>query len=219
VPEFLDVEQGSPEWHQLRCGIATASEFNIILRDGEASKTLAEYRMKKAGEVLTGQPAESYSNWHHERGKLHEPLARDAYAEFFEIELDRIGFVKNGLAGCSPDSLISPDGGLETKSMLPHLLIPILVKQVFPSQFKAQCQGNIWICEREWWDLAIFWPGLPLYVQRIHRDDHYIARLKDAVSKFNEEVAEIVERVRAGKRPPFADQLRASLALSEEITP
>lgn len=215
MPEFFDVSQGSDDWHQLRCGIATASEFNIILRDGETSKTLNEYRLKKAGEILTGQPAESYSNWHHERGKMHEPLAREAFVDNFGVELDRIGFVKNEFAGCSPDSLIRPDGGLETKSMLPHLLIPILVKQAFPPQFKAQCQGNIWICECDWWYLAIFWPGLPLYVQRIYRDEQYIARLKDAVIKFNDEVAEIVEHIR-GHRPPFRDQLRASLALSEE---
>lgn len=222
APEFFwDVDQGSEPWLKLRCGITTASDFKIVLRDGETSKTRQEFKLKKAGEILTGVPAENYTNWHHERGRQHEPRGRDEYvAGHPGIELERIGFVKNAIAGCSPDALIGNDGGLEIKSMLPHLLIDILLKQKFPPQFKAQCQGNIWICKRDWWDLAIFWPGLPIYVQRIYRDQNYIDRLEAEVRQFNDEVAEIVQSVRSGRQsPPFRDQLRASLALSEEITP
>ncbi len=219
MPEFFDCDQGSDQWLQLRCGIATASEFAIVLRDGATSKTYNEYRLKKVGEILTGCPAEGYSNWHHERGKQYEPTARDEY-EFYHPDPapERIGFVKNAHAGCSPDSLIGTDGGLEIKTMLPHLALDVMLKQRFPSQFKAQCQGNLWICQRNWWDLVIYWPGLPLYVKRIHRDEPYIERLEIAVRQFNDEVETIIEQVRAGKQPSFKEQLKASL-IQDEVSP
>ncbi len=222
MPEFFwDVEQGSDDWHQLRCGLPTTSEFPIILRDGETSKTYQEHKLKKAGEILTGRPMESYTNWHHERGKQYEPLARDEWTFHHpDLVLERVGFVKNEHAGCSPDGLIAPNGGLEIKSMLPHLLLDVILKAIFPSKFKPQCQGGIWICEREWWDLAIFWPGLPLYLHRIYRDEPYIKRMESAVRQFNEEVAVVVEQVRSGKQPlpSLRDQLKASLLL-DEVSP
>ncbi len=204
MPKFFDCDQGSDEWHQLRCGLATTSDFNIILRDGATSKTYKEHKLKKVGEILTGMPCENYTNFHHERGKQYEPMAREDYIFYHpDPEPHRVGFVTNEYAGCSPDSLIGTEGGLEIKTMLPHLFLDVLLKQEFPSQFKAQCQGGMWVCAREWWDLVIYWPGLPLYVKRIHRDDAYIARLESAVRQFNDEVAAIVEQIRPGKQPTF----------------
>jgi hypothetical protein len=66
----------------------------------------------------------------------------------------------------------------------------------FPPEHKAQCQGALWVAEREWIDLAVFWPKMPLFVQRAYRDEAYIASLRTAVAAFGEELAETVERVR-----------------------
>jgi hypothetical protein len=217
MPEFFDCEQGSPEWFAIRAGIPTASEFATVLAQGKGSNpsaTRKTYMLKLAGEILTGAPMENYSNIHMERGKTLEPEARDLYALYHEIEPDRIGFIKNGNAGCSPDSLLSPNGLLEIKTALPHLHLDILLKGEFPPQHKAQCQGNLWIAEREWIDLAVYWPGLPLFVKRAYRDEQYIRDLSRAVDTFNAELADIVEKVRAcgQPQPTFRQQLQASLA-------
>ena len=58
--------------------------------------------------------------------------------------------------------------------------------------------------EREWVDLAVFWPNLPLHVVRAYRQEPYIAELAKAVGTFNAELAEIVERVRARDRSAAA---------------
>lgn len=192
-------DQGSDEWRAARLGIPTASEFGTVLasgRSGGESKTRRTYMLKLAGEILTGEPAEHYSNGHMERGHEMEPEARDLYAFAQEADLERIGFIRNGDTGCSPDALIGDRGMLEIKTKLPHLAIDAILKGDVPAEHLAQCQGSLWIAEREWIDVAVYWPKLPLYVRRAHRDEAYIAKLAAAVARFNEELADTVDRVR-----------------------
>lgn len=85
---------------------------------------------------------------------------------------------------------------LEIKTTLPDLLIDIHLRGEFPPEHLAQCQGNLWVAERESIDIAIFWPRMPLYVQTIHRDEAYISRLASAVDEFNSELAYVVQQMR-----------------------
>jgi YqaJ-like viral recombinase domain len=195
VQIFTDIEQNSPEWLQARAGIPTASQFSKILAKGEG-KTRREYMMKVAGEILTGQPMESFSNEHTERGHTMEAEARDLYAFQSGAALDRVAFIRNGRAGASPDSLIGEDGGAEIKTKLPHLLIDVILKDDFPPEHKAQVQGTLWITKRQWWDIAIYWPGMPLFVKRAYRDEAYIHRLATEVDRFNSELDEVVAQIR-----------------------
>lgn len=194
-----DCEQGTPEWHALRMGLATASEFSTILakgKDGGDSKTRRAYMLRLAGEIITGEIAETYTNGHMERGKFMEDEARNFYAFMNDAEPLRVGFITNGNKGCSPDSLIGNGGMLEIKTALPHILIDKISRDEFPPEHKAQCQGALWVAEREWIDIAVYWPKLPTFIKRAYRDDGYIANLAGAVEKFNTELAEMVEKVR-----------------------
>lgn len=195
VEIFHDVEQGSDSWRQLRCGLATASEFGTILAKGEG-KTRRTYLLKLAGEVICGEPMESYSNGHMDRGREMEAEARSYYAFSTGAELQQVGFIRNGAKGCSPDSLIGSSGMAEFKTALPHILIDKLLKEVFPPEHKAQCQGSLWVAERDWIDLSIYWPKMPTFTVRATRDENYIAELSREVDRFNVELAETVERVR-----------------------
>ena len=107
----------------------------------------------------------------------------------------RVGFVRNGRKGCSPDALLGIAGMLEIKTKLPHLLNDVILKDEFPPEHKAQCQGGLWVCEREWIDIAIYWPGLPLFRKRAYRDEAYIANLAAEVNRFNVELLETVEKI------------------------
>src|SRR5512139_1445637 len=123
---FIDCDQNSPEWHQARLGIPTASNFKAIIgikKDAREKATRALYMRKLAGEIITGEPAESYYNEAMQRGHEMEAEARDAYIFSTGTELTQVGFVTNGIAGCSPDRLIGEDGGLEIKTAAPHILI------------------------------------------------------------------------------------------------
>lgn len=197
--EILTCEQGSEEWFRARMGIPTASEFHTVMalgRGGGESKTRRTYMFKLAGELLTGEPMDSFGNAHTERGKEMEPDARNLYAFMTDAEPQLVGFIRNGQKGCSPDSLVGDIGMVEIKTKLPHLQVDCLLNDRVPPEHKAQCQGALWVAEREWIDFVSYWPGLPLFVIREHRDEEYIAKLSDAVDAFNDELAAVVEQVR-----------------------
>lgn len=202
VEIFDAIEQGTPEWYQCRLGIPTASQFHTVLasgRGGGESKTRREYLYKLTGEILTGEPMYTYSNAHMERGKEMESEARDMYVFLTDLDLQRVGFIRNGNKGCSPDSLIGNDGMLEIKTKLAHLQCEMLDYDEFPSEHKAQCQGQLWVAEREWVDFCSYWPKLPLFAKRIYRDEPYIKRLSAEMDRFNNELANLVEKIRARK--------------------
>jgi hypothetical protein len=165
-------------------------------KNSSPSATRRAYMLKLAGEIITGLPSENYSNQAMDRGHVMEPEARDLYAFTHRADPQLVGFIRNGDKGASPDSLIGDAGMLEIKTKAPHLLIECLLRDEFPPEHKAQCQGALWVAEREWIDIAVYWPGMPLFVKRAGRDEPYIAKLSDAVDQFNAELAEVVERVR-----------------------
>lgn len=192
---FTDLEQGSPEWFAARAGIPTASKFATVMAKGEG-KTRSEYMRTLAGEILTGEPAEQFSNVHTERGNAMEDEARDTYAFINGVEPTRVGFIRNGNCGASPDSLIGENGGLEIKTALPKIQIDRLERNRLPPEHKAQVQGNLWIAEREFWDFVSYWPRLPVLTVRVYRDEEYIKALSDEIDRFNDELAALVERIR-----------------------
>lgn len=197
--EITDCEQNSPEWFAARLGIPTASEFSTVMavgRNGGKSLTRIAYLNKLAGEILTGERMEAYSNADMERGKLMEDEARDLYTFTAEAEPCRVGFVRNGQKGCSPDSLLGENGGLEIKSAAAHVQIERLLRGTLPPEHKAQVQGCLWVCEREWWDFASYCPKLPLLVVRVTREEDYIKKLAQEVELFNIELQQTVDYIR-----------------------
>lgn len=196
--QIIDCEQGTEDWLRARMGIPTASEFATIMasgRGGGESKTRKTYLLKLAGEVLTGEPMDAYTNAHMERGKAMEAEARATYSLLRDQVPASVGFIRNGNKGCSPDSLLGSSGMLEVKTKLPHLMIECLLKDEFPPDHKAQCQGALWVAEREWIDIAVYWPKLPLFVKRAYRDEVFIKKLSDEIDRFNDELADIVAQI------------------------
>lgn len=198
--EVFDFEQNSPEWYQIRSGIPTASMFDVIVKaDGTPRKSQQRttYMMELAGEIVTGEPVPSFTSAATERGHDMEPDARNMYSFITGAEPHQVGFLRNGDKGCSPDSLIDETGMLEIKSKLPKLAVACIYNDEFPPEHKAQCQGALLVSEREWIDLAVYWPGLPLFIKRAERDEEYLQNLSNSLDQFNEELAAVVEKVRA----------------------
>lgn len=191
--QIFDCIQGEPEWFECRRGVATASRFSDVLAKGQGI-TRRKYLYTLAGEVLTGECAESYSNPHMERGHEMEADAINLYA--FDRELDPVvvGFMRRGRAGCSPDRIIGTDGIVEAKSKLPHLQLEVLERDDLPPEHKAQVQGQLWVSGRDWCDFVSYWPRLPLFVKRVERDEKYIATLAQAVADFVGELDALVAK-------------------------
>jgi hypothetical protein len=196
--EIFNMPQGSEEWFAVRRGIVTASEFATVLaqgRGGGDSKTRRTYMLKLMGERLTGDPMYHYQNDHMERGHVQEPDARNMYAFVSDVEPKPVGFIRNGSVGCSPDSLIGDDGMLEIKTKLAHLQLDVLLGGTVPTEHVAQIQGQLWVAEREWCDFVSYCPKLPLFTQRVSRDEEFIARLKKAVDLFEREMVTLMDAV------------------------
>ncbi|RWN33444.1 lambda exonuclease family protein [Mesorhizobium sp.] len=213
--QIFDFEQGSDEWMHVRCGIPTASKFATVMAKGEG-KTRSKYMRQLAGEIITGEPMESFSNGHMDRGKEMEDEARETYAFINDADIRRVGFIRNGKKGASPDSLVGKEGGLEIKTALPDIQIERLIAGKLPPEHVAQVQGSIWLSERVFWDFVSYWPKLPLLTVRVFRDDAYIRNMASEIDRFNDELDELVERIRNYDKPSavLKDQLRQSVLLA-----
>lgn len=197
--QIIECEQGTPQWLAARAGLVTASEFKTIVgvkKDAKDKLTRQKYMRKLAGEILTGEVVEGFKNAHMERGNQMEAEARNEYAFDANVDLIRIGFARNDKAGASPDSLIGTNGVLEIKTALPDILIEKIEADEFPSEHRFQCQGNLWVLERDFIDIKVYWPKMPSFVKRAYRDELLIKQIEEAVDQFNTELAELVEKLR-----------------------
>jgi hypothetical protein len=213
IVEEFDVEQRSEDWYELRRGVLTASNFSTIMasaKDPEGLGMRKKLLYRMAGEILTGEVAETYSNKQMERGIAMEPAARSFYQRTRFAQLQPIGFVRRTIhmpfgeplvVGCSPDSFIGTAGILQIKTMMPELLIPIALKGAagLPAEHRPQCQGEMWVCEgRDWNDLMLFYEGMPVAPTfRLERDESYIKTIKDACEVFAYDLRELVKKLRS----------------------
>lgn len=193
--EIFDDPQGSDEWMNRRLGLPTASRFSDILAKGEG-KMRARYLRDLAAETIRGYvEPESFSNSHMERGHEQEGEARALYAMTY-APVTRVGFMRRGRVGASPDSLVGDDGGLEIKTALGHIQVERLQRGTLPSEHAAQVHGNIWISGRQWWDYMSYSPDMPPLVVRVARDEAYISQLAKAIDAFNDELDALVASIR-----------------------
>lgn len=204
----FDVEQNTPEWLDCRRGIPTASVMSTVMangRDGGVSVTRTKLMHKLAAETITEEVGpEGFRSAAMEKGKALEDEARESYSRRKKVDVRRIGFVRNfsGLKTCgaSPDAWVGFDGGLEIKiATEAHILIPILQRPAsLPAEHKAQVMANIWVCEKDWWDLTIYFHrAMPAVDVRVYRDSAYIQQMSNEVERFNYELKRLVNQLRA----------------------
>ena len=202
---MIDAPQGSEAWLQERCGHVTASEFSSVLAKGTEKKMRTAYLRRVVTERLTGKPSATYATGYWlknlERGKEQEPYARMAYEAITGNVVEEVGFIKHPtlMAGCSPDGLISIDGGAEIKSVIPTVQLETILAGGYPPQHKPQIQGSLWLLGRTWWDFESHSPDMPEhlrnYIFRVVRDEPYIAALAIEVKTFLAEVDLMVTKL------------------------
>lgn len=167
-----DVEQGSPEWAQLRLGKMTASNALCIATGG---KGLESYCRLLAAEIFTGCGAESYTNANMITGIEQEPFARMAYEMQTGHEVEQVGFIEySEYVGASPDGLVGVNGGLEIKrkTFTKHNDL-LLGADTFEEKYIWQCHMNMLVSGRLWWDLISYNPhfkGKSIYQQTFQTD-------------------------------------------------
>lgn len=211
------IDQRSEAWFAERAGKITASRMHDVMlpRDREPFKSgprkgqpkpppkaLTDYAYQLAAERLTGRPRKQIKAAALQWGQDVEPAAVAAYqAETGEI-VTMCGFVQHPVydfIGASPDFLVGDDGGGEIKSPessevhLETLLVGL------PPEHIEQIQGGLWVTGRQWWDFVSFHPDFPdhlrTYIQRVQRDDSYIAQLESACLQMEADVQEILSQL------------------------
>ncbi len=198
-----DVLQGTPEWHQLRCGIYTASAAKAMLatvKNGEAASR-RDLRTRLVVERLTNHiDDDDFTNADMERGQRLEPIARRAYETAAGVLVQQVGFIKMADApiGFSPDGLVDDDGGLELKAPRSARHLGYLRNGGIPAEHRAQLVHSLYVSGRQWWDFASYDELMPsdlkLFVCRLERDDAEIADYAEKVRIFMAEVdAELAE--------------------------
>lgn len=193
--EIFDCEQGTEPWRKARAGIITASVMKAVLTKGEG-KTRDSLIRRIAAEIVTEIPLESYSNEFMKRGNEQEPEARAAYALSAGVDPEIVGFIRNGRIGASPDCLIGKNGGAEIKTQRADLLIETHIKGEIPSEHMCQLQGTMMVAERDWWDIAIYAPKMPIFIRRAPRDNRYIATLRSEIDRCYGEIDLLVRRIK-----------------------
>ena len=182
-------EQGSTEWHSLRCGIPTASEFDALitpLGKPRKSEGRESYLLQKVCDKLMGYSKDSLNSFSMDQGQIVEKIARPWYEFTYDVKVQQVGFctTDDGRVGCSPDGLIGEDGGIEIKSPEPHTHLKYLLAGVVPPDYVAQVQGSLYVTGRAWWKFVSFSRHFPPLVLTVTPDPAFQAALKTALESF-----------------------------------
>ena len=199
---ILNDEQGSEAWLRSRLGKISASRVDSILTPtGKPSAQADKYINELIAQRLSGEVPETYTNAHMERGNELEPSARALYEFINDCTVDLAGFCLHPIlpAGFSPDGFVSDAGGLEIKCCAPHTHVEYLRKGKVPTKYIPQIQMALWISGREWWDFMSYHPKIEPLIVRVERDEEYIEKLQQEVTKAAKLIDKEVERLASTK--------------------
>lgn len=195
---IIDVPQGSNGWQKLRLGLISASRFKDVLSEprskadkeaGNLSGTAEAYMNTLIAEILTGEQ-EEISGKALDWGNEHEDAARAEYEFDYNQSVDQVGICihESLMYGASPDGLVGDDGMIEIKCPFISKNHVSTVINGMPKEHMPQIQGNLLVNGRQWCDFISFDPRIDgdhrLYVQRIERDEKYIAHLEQRLNNF-----------------------------------
>jgi predicted phage-related endonuclease len=183
-----DMEQGSDEWLQARCGLLTASEMKLIvtpatLKAADNDKSRA-HLFELLAQRISGFVEPHYVGDEMLRGHEDEIEVRRLYSEKFE-PVHEVGFITNDrwgfTIGYSPDGLVGEHGQIETKSRRQKFHVQTMIENVaaktVPAEFMVQVQTGLLVSERQWCDFIVYSGGLPLIPIRAYPDD----KVQDAI--------------------------------------
>lgn len=195
-----DVEQGSQAWHDLRCGVLSASEMKLIITpalkvaDNDAVKT---HLYELLAQRVTKYVEPHFESFDMERGKFDEEHARSKYAEMF-APVEEVGFITNDklgfVIGYSPDGLVGDDGLIEVKSRVQKHQMKTLVEYVakgqIPPDYMIQCQTGLMVAERKWLDFISYSGGMRMPVVRCYPDPVVQEAIANAATVFEQRLNE-----------------------------
>jgi putative phage-type endonuclease len=190
--EYPKVDQGSPEWHDLRRGIVTASVVGKLLTptlkvaDNDTSRGLTATLVAERITGFTEDTPMTSDMW---RGVDSEPIARDIYSGHYQQAVE-VGFMRRDedgwTLGYSPDGLVGTDGLIEIKAPRQKTHLNTILADTVPPWNMAQLQAGLLVTGRDWIDFVSYCGGMPLYVKRVLPDPDWAEAIEAACRKFEE---------------------------------
>ena len=138
--------------------------------------------------------------------------------------MQRVGFITDDdhTVGCSPDRLVGDDGLLEIKAPLPHTQVEYWISGEVGERFRPQLQGQLYVSQRAWVDIACWHDELPKMVMRVEPNEEFIKALDRELRIFNYFIERVIEKIRATYGMPAPQgglALKAALRASLETVP
>lgn len=200
IKYWPDIEQGTEEWHALRCGILTASEMKLILTPTlkiASNDRERQHLYELLGQRITQYVEPRYIGDDMLRGDEDEINARIEYSEHYG-PVTECGFITNDFLGFtigySPDGLVGDDGLIECKSRRQKYQIETIISGRMPDDYTLQCQTGLMVSERKWIDFVSRCAGLPLFVFRVYPDQKIIDAIACAASDFEERIQNAMKK-------------------------
>lgn len=193
---FEPVEQRSADWHKLRLGLPTASQFDRIITPGGKPASVDKvntYLAELIAEKLFGGPDEEKQAAIARQaavryGVEHESNAREALSRILGKPIEDGGFMwgDGDRYGCSPDGIILSGNQMELAE-IKCPTIPTQVKHVLygPGEgYKAQVQGQLLVSGYAAVNFISYRHDSPPCVLRVVRDETYISALSRLLDDF-----------------------------------
>lgn len=195
---YEELEQGSDEWLQARCGKMTCSELSLVLTPTlkiSESENVKKHAYELAAQRITSYVEPTYIGDAMIRGWEDEIKARDTYSEHY-APVREIGGMERDFGGFgvwySPDGLVGDDGLIECKSRIQKYQIQTISTMEVPKEYVLQIQGALLVSQREYIDFISWSGGLPMCVIRCLPDERYQSAIKSACESFEEKIQKVI---------------------------
>jgi putative phage-type endonuclease len=205
----IAVQQGTPEWFDLRLGKVTASRVADILAKTKTgvSASRQNYLIELALQRVTGVFEQSFTSQAMQDGVDREAQARVAYEVATGSFVSQVAFRNHHVIegfGCSPDGEVDDQLGLvEIKCRNNANHWEVIKTGEIPKKYWIQMQAQLSCTGFEWNDYVGYNPNFPekskLYIQRVYRDEFFIAEMEEQIKQFLIEVEEEVRQMKEGK--------------------
>lgn len=196
-----ELEQGSEEWHNLRCGLLTASEIKLILTTKTLKYSTSDKAKLHAYEIaaqrISNYVEPQYINDAMLRGHEDEIKARMLYNDKY-MPVEEVGFITNNkwgfTLGFSPDGLTrDKKSGIEIKSRIQKHHVKTVSSNEMPDDFMLQVQAGMLIAELEFIDYISYSGGLHMFVKPIEPNLEVQEAIVEACHEFENTVSEIID--------------------------
>lgn len=194
------IEQGSPEWHQLRVGKITSTRLKKLMSSSNLDlidELIAEMELGYSDD-------DDYVSPEMQWGLDNEAPAIEMYEQITGNKTERIGMLQSDefpILTVSPDRLVGEYGAVEVKCLKTKNHIKAIRMGGVPNDYKYQVMQYFLVhTDLKWLDFVSFDPRLtskPIYIYRVEREaiSQELSDTTEAVKKFLTKLEKYKEQI------------------------